>query len=168
MNNLENVDVKENESSFDIKAIFTIVLLHWKWFALSIFVCLCLAFIYLRYKTPVYQVAVKILVKDDQNSQPRGGSQMLANMQDLGFISSSNGIDNEVEIIKSHLLAREAVKDLKLYTEYKLEGRVKDALIYKTQMLNVDLDTAALKRMDDVYRIERVLGIKMKIVAKFL
>ena len=166
MNNLENVDVKENESSFDIKAIFTIVLLHWKWFALSIFVCLCLAFIYLRYKTPVYQVAVKILVKDDQNSQPRGGSQMLANMQDLGFISSSNGIDNEVEIIKSHLLAREAVKDLKLYTEYKLEGRVKDALIYKTQMLNVDLDTAALKRMDDVYRIERVLGIKMKIVAE--
>ena len=166
MNNLENVDVKENESSFDIKAIFTIVLLHWKWFALSIFVCLCLAFIYLRYKTPVYQVAVKILVKDDQNSQPRGGSQMLANMQDLGFISSSNGIDNEVEIIKSHLLAREAVKDLKLYTEYKLEGRVKDALIYKTQMLNVDLDTAALKRMDDIYRIERVLGIKMKIVAE--
>lgn len=151
------------ESAFNIKAMFAMVVLNWQWFALSVFVCLCLALVYLRYKSPVYQVATKILIKDDGNKQARSGNQMLANMQDLGFISNSNGIDNEVEILRSHILAREAVKDLKLYTEYKLKGRIKDQLIYDTQPINVDLDTASLHRMDDANRLERVLGIKMKI-----
>ena len=151
------------ESAFNIKAMFAMVVLNWQWFALSVFVCLCLALVYLRYKSPVYQVATKILIKDDGNKQARSGNQMLANMQDLGFISNSNGIDNEVEILHSHILAREAVKDLKLYTEYKLKGRIKDQLIYNTQPINVDLDTASLHRMDDANRLERVLGIKMKI-----
>jgi uncharacterized protein involved in exopolysaccharide biosynthesis len=44
---------------------------------------------------------------------------MLANMQDLGFITNSTGIDNEIEILKSRILALEAVKDLKLYVEYR-------------------------------------------------
>ena len=96
------------ESAFNIKAMFAMVVLNWQWFALSVFVCLCLALVYLRYKSPVYQVATKILIKDDGNKQPRSGNQMLANMQDLGFISNSNGIDNEVEILHSHILAREA------------------------------------------------------------
>ena len=160
--NIDPVAQNEQESSFDIKTILTMVILNWQWFALSVFVFLCLAFVYLRYKSPVYEVSAKILIKDDNNS-PRGGSQMLANMQDLGFISNSNGIDNEVEILYSHILAREAVKDLKLYTQYKLEGRVKDQLIYKTQYLNVDLDSAGLKRMDDINRLECILGIKMRI-----
>lgn len=151
------------ESAFNIKAMFAMVVLNWQWFALSVFACLCLALVYLRYKSPVYQVATKILIKDDGNKQARSGNQMLANMQDLGFISNSNGIDNEVEILHSHILAREAVKDLKLYTEYKLKGRIKDQLIYNTQPINVDLDTASLHRMDDANRLERVLGIKMKI-----
>jgi hypothetical protein len=74
---------------------------------------------------------------------------MMANMQDFGFISSSTGIDNEVEILKSHILATEAVKDLKLYTEYRAEGRIKKQLIYNTQPINVDIDAEGLKNLDE-------------------
>lgn len=173
-NNYNNlVDIQKNaesgmdnevESSFNLKAIYTMFILNWQWFVVSIVVFMSLAFIYLKYKSPIYQVSTKVLIKDDGNKQARGGNQMLANMQDLGFISNSNGIDNEVEIIRSHILAREAVKDLKLYTEYKLEGRIKDQLIYKQQPINVDLDTTSLNKMDDVNsQSERVLSIKMKI-----
>lgn len=154
----------EVESTFNLKAIYTMFILNWQWFAASIVVFMCLAFIYLRYKSPIYQVSTKVLIKDDGNKQARGNNQMLANMQDLGFISNSNGIDNEVEIIRSHILAREAVKDLKLYTEYKLEGRIKDQLIYKQQPINVDLDTTSLNKMDDINgQSERVQFIKIKI-----
>lgn len=172
-NNNNFVDIQKNaesgmdnevESSFNLKAIYTMFILNWQWFVASVVVFMCMAFIYLRYKSPVYQVSTKVLIKDDGNKQSRGGNQMLANMQDLGFISNSNGIDNEVEIIRSHILAREAVKDLKLYTEYKLEGRIKDQLIYKQQPINVDLDTTSLNKMDDINsQSERVLYIKMKI-----
>lgn len=161
--NAEQLAANESESSFDIKAIYTMFILNWQWFALSVIVCLCVAVAYLRYKSPVYQVSAKVLIKDDENKQARGGNQMLANMQDFGFISSSNGIDNEVEILQSHILAREAVKDLKLYTEYRLEGSIKDRLIYKTQPVNVDLDTAALTRMDNPDILRKVLYIKMRV-----
>lgn len=129
---------KKEESSFDIKTIFRIIILNWQWFLLSIFICVCGALIYLRYTTPIYQVAVKMLIKEESGNR-RGGSA-LANMQDLGFISNSAGIDNEIEILKSRIVALDAVKDLKLYVEYKGDGHITKPIIYKRQPVNVDLD----------------------------
>ncbi len=151
----------EQESSFDFRTIFTIFILNWQWFALSIFICLCGALIYLRYKSPVYQLSAKILIKDENKQKGGSSNQMLANMQELGFISNSAGIDNEVEILQSHILSREAIKDLKLYVEYKLEGRIKNRLIYKTQPIIVDIDPASLEQMD-----ETLQPVKLKIIKK--
>ena len=139
------------ESSFDIKTIFSLFILNWQWFALSMFIFVCGALIYLRYTTPIYQVSAKMLIKDEQNNR-RPSGQMLSNMQDLGIISNSTGIDNEVEILKSRILAVEAVRDLKLYTEYRNEGRVKKTLIYKRQPINVDLSP------DDLTKLDKQLG----------
>jgi capsular exopolysaccharide synthesis family protein len=151
----------EQESSFDFRTIFTIFILNWQWFALSIFICLCGALIYLRYKSPVYQLSAKILIKDENKQKGGSSNQMLANMQELGFISNSAGIDNEVEILQSHILSREAIKDLKLYVEYKLEGRIKNRLIYKNQPIIVDIDPASLEQMD-----ETLQPVKLKIIKK--
>lgn len=139
--------VQNEESSFDIKTIFTLIVLNWQWFVLSLITCVALAGIYLRYKSPVYQVSAKMLIKEETNNR-RASNQMLANMQDFGFISNSAGIENEVEILKSRILALDAVKDLKLYVEYRSEGKVKKSLIYKNQPINVDLDAAHLAELD--------------------
>ena len=145
---VENADalVQKEESTFDIKTIFTLIVLNWQWFLLSLFICVCGALIYLRYKSPVYQVSAKMLIKEETNN--RRGNQMLANMQDFGFISNSAGIENEVEILKSRILALDAVKDLKLYVEYRGDGKVKKTLLYKTQPISVDLDAEHLSELD--------------------
>ncbi|MGN1262927.1 MAG: GumC family protein, partial [Prevotella sp.] len=149
---------ESKENSFDFKTILTMIVLNWQWFALSVFVWLCVALIYLRYTTPVYQVSEKVLIKDDANSRRKTSNQMLANMSDLGFITNSTGIENEVEIISSRILARETVKDLRLYVEYKREGYIKNRLIYKDQPITVDIDSVSLEKMD-----ETMLPIKLKI-----
>lgn len=158
--NAANANVaEEEEGSFDWRNLYTMVVLNLPWFVLSVIIFLCGAVIYLHFKSPVYQVSAKMLVKDNENGSYRGGSnQMLSNMQDLGFITSSTGIDNEVEILQSQSLAEDAVKDLKLYVEYKKEGRIKNHRIYKSQPVNVDLDPASLEKMN-----ETLLPIKMKI-----
>ena len=118
---VENVGqpaLEEERSSFDIKRIFTIIVLNWQWFLLSMIICVSGAMLYLRTQRPVYQVTAKMLIKDDASmNNRRASNQMLSNMQDLGIISNSAGIDNEVEILMSHILAEQAVKELKLYTE---------------------------------------------------
>ena len=57
-------------------------------------------------------------------------------------------IENEMEILTSRLLSLDAVKDLKLYVEYRTEGRLKKVLIYKTQPVSVDLDPTSLDKLD--------------------
>ncbi len=138
---------QESQSIFSFQNLFAMLVLNWQWFLLSLFIFGCGALLYLRYADPVYEVSSRLLIKDD-NSHRRNSSQMLANMQDLGFMTNSTGIDNEVEILQSRILVRDAVKDLKLYTEYKREGRVKDQLIYATQPITVDLDPIHLDSLD--------------------
>ena len=156
--NLDLVPQQEEESSFDIKTIFTLIILNWKWFLLSMFICICGALIYLRYSQAVYQLSAKMLIKEEQNNR-RPSTQMLANMQDLGFMTNSAGIDNEVEILKSRILALQAVKNLKLYTEYRNNGRIRKSLVYKYQPITVDLDEEHLLMLDKT----RFSTISMKI-----
>ena len=144
---LEIRNQKEEEASFDIKTIFTLVVLNWQWFLLSMFIFVCGSLIYLRYANSVYQVSAKMLIKEEQSNRGRAG-QMLSNMQDLGFMTNSTGIDNEIEILKSRVLALEAVKDLKLYVEYRSEGKIKKVLVYKYQPISVDLDADHLKALE--------------------
>lgn len=148
ISNVESADLYQEENSFDFKAIITMFILNWQWFALSVFIFVCGALIYLRYTNPVYQVSAKMLIKDD-NSRRGSGNQMLSNMSDMGFISTSNGIENEMEIIKSRILTRETVKELHLYVEYMEKGFVKNKLIYNTQPINVDIDPASLDKLDE-------------------
>jgi len=157
----ETVDPEE-ESAFSLQTIFAMLVLNWQWFLLSVFICMCGALIYLRYATPVYQMSARMLIKDDENRSRRSTANMLANMQDFGIMTNSTGMDNEVEILQSKILARDAVVDLKLYTEYKSKGRVKKNLVYKSQPVNVEVDTAMLNQWDkDLLSGMKSITIKM-------
>lgn len=137
----------EEGSSFDFKIIYTTLILNWQWFVLSLIICLSAAAIMLRYTTPMYQSYAKLLIKDDNNGGRRGGRSYIANSSTLGMMTNTEGLDNEMEILKSTALATEAVKQLKLYTVYTLEGHIKDQLLYKNQPVNVDLDVAHIETL---------------------
>lgn len=136
----------EESSSIDFAAIYTTLILNWKWFVLSLIICLGAAAIYLRYTTPVYQAGAKLLIKDDDGNRRNGNS--LQNMANLGMISNSAGIDNEMEILTSHQLAAAAIRDLKLNVSYMGKGRVKNRILYRTQPLNVSLDAAHAEKLN--------------------
>lgn len=143
----ENANLQDEQSMFSFQNLFAMLVLNWQWFLLSLFICICGALIYLRYAKPVYQVSAKMLIKDENNRRS-SANQMLANMQDFGFMSNSAGIENEMEILKSRILARDAVLDLKLYTQYASSGRMTKQLIYGTQPVSVDIDSVSLSNWD--------------------
>ena len=138
---------QEETSSINFQTIYTAVILHWKWFVLSLIICMGCAMIYLRYKTPVYQAYAKLLIKDD-DSRGRGGKSGVLTTSNLGIMSNSMGIDNEMEILSSLSIAQQAVRDLKLYVNYSLEGKVKDHLIYNSEPISVDLDPSHLEKLN--------------------
>lgn len=141
---LENVEGQEENSFFNIQTIIQTLILNWKWFVLSVIICLGVAAIYLRYTPRIYQSFAKMLIKDEDN---RRGRNSLLYSSNLGMMSNSTGIDNEMEILSSLNLAEQTVKDLKLYVKYTSEGRVRDMVIYKSQPISVDLDPAHLDKL---------------------
>ena len=140
---------KEDESAIVVQLIYSKLILNWKWFVLSLIVCLGMGYLYLRYTRPQYQATAKLLIKDDDQNKSRGmGNSMIQNAANLGFISNSNGIDNEIEILSAQDLATQAVIDMKCYVNYYHKGTFKDQLVYKEQEVNVDLDLAHLKKLN--------------------
>ena len=142
---VEQIREQEDRSFFNFRSLFETFILNWQWFALSLIICLGITAIYLRYATPRYQQVAKILIKDEEN---RGSRNTLANMTTLGIMSNSEGIDNEMEILSSHIIAADVVKDLKLYVSYKKKGRVKDIVLYKNQPVTVDIDEEHLDKLN--------------------
>ena len=160
---LENLLQEEdagNGSRLNFQTIFAALVLNWHWFLLSLIIFVCGALIYLRYAEPVYQVSARMLIKDE--SKGSNTNQALASVEDLGFLTNSAGINNEVEVIQSRLLLRDVVKDLKLYTEYRSDGRIINPIIYNQQAVNVDLDPLHLDSLD-FNLLEKTQWLSMKI-----
>lgn len=133
----------EEASGFDFRKLWSIVVLNWYWLVFSTLFCVALAYVYLRYQHPVYRTSTKILVKDDKGTN-RGRSSQELTLDQLGLVSNSNGFDNELEILSSTAVATRAVKALKLYVLYTMQGRVGKAELYKTSPILVDLEDSRL------------------------
>lgn len=144
----------EDKNLFTLQYFYTTFILNFKWFIVSLVICLGCAALYLRYTTPTYSVVTNLLVKDDQQQRRGASNAMLANMSDLGFLNNSSGFDNEIELLKSHSLSEAAIRDLKLYVSYYKKGNVKSQIIYKTQPINADMDAVNLDTLETPIEIE--------------
>ena len=137
---------EEEQSWFSFQNLFAVLVINWHWFLMSFIIFICAALLYLRYAEPVYNMSAMMLIKDE--GKKGNSSQIISNMQDLGFMTTSVGIENEIYILQSRILARDAVKDLKLYTEYRSVGHISKPLLYGNQPMNVDLDPLHLDSLD--------------------
>lgn len=146
MNN-ENLNInihEEEEGGFDFKIIIMKLFIYWKWFIVSIVGCLLCAFVYLRYATPVYRVQATIMINDEKKGSFQ--NQMMA-MQDFGFMTTTGGIDNEIEILRSKSMIKQAVLDLGIYTTYRLEGRFSSRTIYGKYPVDAYISRSDLDKM---------------------
>lgn len=114
-----NLSIEESQDG-NVKDLLLRYLRNWKWFALSVVLCLILGFVYLRYQAPVYEASATILIKDDKNGAV---SSELSAFEDLGILNGNNNIDNEIEILKSRSLMRRVAAELKLNVGYFSYGR---------------------------------------------
>ena len=135
---------KEEESNelFSLQTIWGLFCQNWYWVLISALICVGVAFVYLRFKTPVYSASMKVLVKESGDKKNAFSGMALDQM---GMLSSSNGFDNELEILSSTTVATRVVKRLKLYVAYSLKGHLQDTELYKNSPVLVDMEEADLE-----------------------
>lgn len=135
----ENVNLnnfEEEEGGFDLKIILMKLFIYWKWVALSVVCCLIAAFFYLRNTTPVYRIQASVMINDAKKGAFQ--TQMMA-MQDFGFSTVQGSIDNEIEVLRSKSMIKQAIIDKDLYKEYRLKSRFNERVIYGSYPVNVDI-----------------------------
>ena len=160
------IGVDRKGSGLNFQKVFSHLVLNWQWYLISVFICLCGAFIYLRYARPTYQVSARMLVKDEEKKKSGSSAlQALSSMEDFGIMNNSNGFDNEIEILQSPVTVHDAVKRLKLYTEYNLDGHIRKQLLYANQPVIVDIDPLSLDSLD-YYMLDGIRGMQLAITKK--
>lgn len=164
-----NVEQGVDEEKIDFQEVLFKYLIHWPWFLGAIIVCLIGAWIYLHTATPVYNISATVLIKDDKKGGSAGMASELENLGLNGLMSSSQNIDNEMEVLRSKTIAKEVVVDLNLYISYKDEDEFPAKDMYKTSPVLVNLIPQEAELLDEPMEVEMALypqgglDVKLKI-----
>lgn len=95
-------------------------------FIFSLIVTTAIAYVYLRYATPLYNARGTLLIKKE-NSKPSRADREFESML---MYSGSSTVDNEIEILKSISLAKRVAKALNLQCKYYAVGKIKTSIAY--------------------------------------
>ena len=148
---------EQPEEQVNIQEILFRYLIHWPWFVVSVIICIVCAWGYLRLATPVYNISATVLIKDDKKG---GGASMSSELEKMGldgFVSSSNNVDNEIEVLKSKSLAREVVNNLGLFVTYKDEDEFPNRELYRTSPVVVSLTPQEAEKLSAPMEVEMTL-----------
>ena len=108
-NNMSELD----EEKVNYQELLFKYIIHWPWFVAPVLACFIGAWMYLHFQTPVYQVSASIMIKNDK----KNGGGNTADLESLGLggvITSTQSIDNEIEVLRSKTILKEVVNNLEL------------------------------------------------------
>jgi capsular exopolysaccharide synthesis family protein len=149
--------IDQDARPMDFKLIILGYLKYWWLFLLSIILFLSLAFAYLFFSTPLYSISSSILIKID------GGSDFTQNTvySELEAYETNKQVENEMEILASYSLMRDAIEELPLdyffYTEDKY-SRMKE--LYGA---NVPVIVKTLLKKPDIGQYPEEIRVSVKL-----
>ena len=104
-----------------IQDLYYLCLAKWRWFILSLVVCLGVAVIYLLMTPPVYTRTASLLIKEESKGQSLSGD-VGTTFSDLGLFQSNTNVNNELISLQSPAVMFDVVKRLHLEVDYATDG----------------------------------------------
>ncbi|MDT0607824.1 GumC family protein [Croceitalea rosinachiae] len=119
------------------------------WFFVSVFLCVCLGLLYIRYTTPKYAAQAKIRILDEESSGPS-----LNPFKDLEVLTGSGEakVMDEMEVFLSRSNMISVVKKLGLNIKIRALGNIRDSELYDKPPFNINFLTpdTLINSLDDV------------------
>lgn len=118
-----------------IQDLWSMFVPQWYWFAISLFITLTIAVLYLLSTPPIYTRTAAILVKD--NSKSSSSTSAMNDFSDLGIFKSNTNINNELLTLKSPTLMTEVVNRLGLNETFTIRKGLKNVELYKVSPVTI-------------------------------
>ncbi len=132
------------EETLDIKQLLYRIIANWYWYAITVFLALFVAYLVNRYSQQVYSVSSSVIIRDDDQSKAFVGAEQL--IQSLRLVKNTKSVQNEIGILQSYSLARQAIEELDDFSvTYVAVGRrgIKEQKMYMLCPFRVVLDSGA-------------------------
>lgn len=133
----KNNNHSQNTQDFiTLQDLFYLCLSNWRWFVLSLFLCVGIAVAYILMTEPTYTRTASILIKEDGKGKSTSGNADA--FSDLGLFSINTNVNDEMGTLKSPDLARVVISRLHLETTYQIPGKFHKRTVYgKSLPVNV-------------------------------
>lgn len=163
------VNNEQDELTIDYQAILRKCVKHWRWFVASVLACLIIAFAYIRYTTPVYNVTAGVLIQQKDSKGGLGAALSggaLGMLSGLGGVSLSSSFDNELEIMQSRTLLKKVITDLGLYISTAQQRSTGyDIPLYKTSPIQVYLSPEEATALEGGVKVKTTYTPEGKLTA---
>jgi len=132
---------------------------HWYWYLLFTCLGISLAYVYLKYTTPIYEVKSSLLIKEDKDKKPSTDDIL----KGLKLFGTSENVANEIHILNSYSLTKKVINKLNLGISYQWKDWMKEIPSYKNFPIVVDSFELSLKaKSSDKFRLKEGLSLQIK------
>lgn len=123
---------KKNSDFIDVKSLLSQYKAHWYLFAISVIVCLALAFIYIKRTPNRYAVHANVLISQQKDAM----AEAMGALSDL--FGSDGYVEDEIFIISSHTVYRDVAKSLRLNIDHRVrKGLMQYEFVYPNYPIDV-------------------------------
>ncbi len=131
---------EKQEDNFQLKRFANLIIGNWYWVIGCLMIALGVAYLILRYESPVYVVNASFLTKkfDDQNSNP-----LMQLSEATNPYMSRIDVSQEIPLLKSQDRIQATLDQLDFEVTYYLEGNLKVSEVYPNDFYRVMLDSTS-------------------------
>lgn len=135
---------------------------YWPLFIVMLLLGVAFAYVYIRYKVPIYEANASILIKDE-----RKGADESKALETLNLFRTNKIVENEIEMIRSRTLLKNVVRNLRLYAPVYEEGQVNVVPAFLKTPVEVEvMNPDSLIEAEKVYfsfdKVKQVVNVEGK------
>ena len=104
---------------------------RWKWFVLSVAICIVAAILYIKTTAPTYIRSTSVLLL---NSGSKEANYAEIDLEALGLQTPNTSLQNEMEMLHSPVIMEQVVHELSLDVEYAYQGIFFNKILYGAEV----------------------------------
>lgn len=125
---------KQDNVSISFKDLYIQCRQHWRWFVVSVFICLGCSALYILSQQPSYTRSASLLINENDGAMGNSLASELSSFADMGLFNGNSNVYNELTAIQSPSLISETVRRLGLQTSYSEPGTFHRNTLYGTKL----------------------------------
>ena len=149
-NKTQQIDKEEDiDLARVVKSCLRTLRREWKWFALSLVVCVAASYLYQKRQPEVFQRQSVVLIENAESGSPfsarRSSGTAMSSLLEMNGISVGDNLKNETFILTSKRLMKNVVDTLGLDVDYTTTWRLRPITLYKDTPVRVRFKDRAAK-----------------------